>query len=118
MGQYFLVVNTTKREFLHPHKFGDGFKLMEFGCSSLGTMTALALLLRQSSETGGGDWTPEHYGGENELVGSWVGDSLVIVGDYDESGLFDTALNDYRDISSRIFDAFKVERVEDEKIQA
>ena len=47
MGQYFLIVNLDKKEYLHPHKFGDGLKLLEFGCSSQGTLTALTLLLRR-----------------------------------------------------------------------
>ena len=31
MQQYFLVINLTKRQFIHPHVFGDGLKLPEFG---------------------------------------------------------------------------------------
>ena len=30
MGQYFKVVNKTKRQVMCPHKFGSGAKLMEF----------------------------------------------------------------------------------------
>jgi len=103
MGQYFIIVNMTKKEFIHPHKFGDGLKLMEFGCSSNGTMTALALLLRQSSEGGGGDFPcPEKY----KIVGSWAGDKIVIVGDYDESGLYDIAIKTFTDISKKVLYAF------------
>lgn len=36
MGQYYYVINVTKKEYLHPHKFFDGLKLLEFGCSSNG----------------------------------------------------------------------------------
>ena len=46
MGQYYLVVNLDKREFLHAHKLGDGLKLMEFGNSSDGTMLALPRMPR------------------------------------------------------------------------
>lgn len=102
MGQFFFIVNTNKKEFLHPHVFGDGSKLMEFGCSAMGTMTALALLLRRSSETGGGDWMPQYYGGENKRVGSWAGDSIVIIGAHDDSGLYDEAHNTFTNISSAI----------------
>ena len=31
MGQYYVIANLDKKEFLNPHKFGDGVKLMEFG---------------------------------------------------------------------------------------
>ena len=40
MGQYYLVVNLDKKEFLHPHKLGDGLKLMEFAASGDGTRSA------------------------------------------------------------------------------
>lgn len=102
MGQYFLVVNKTKKEYLYPHIFDDGLKLLEFGCSSDGTMTALALLLRQSSEGGGGDFDePEKF----PIVGSWAGDSITIVGDYDESELFKTAEESYKNVSFAILEA-------------
>ena len=45
MGQYYIIVNLDKKQFIHPHKFGDGIKLLEFADSTPGTMTALAVLL-------------------------------------------------------------------------
>lgn len=97
MGQYFLVVNLDKREFLNPHEFGDGIKLLEFGCSANGTLTGLTILLRRSNETGGGDLQDF-----NEFTGRWAGDRIVIIGDYDESGLYDEARKSYRDISKEV----------------
>ena len=86
MGQYFKVLNLDKKEYLHPHCCGDGLKLMEFGASPDGTMLGLALLLRQSTGSGGGDF----HGTDGEgLLGRWAGDRVAIVGDYDESGLYD-----------------------------
>jgi hypothetical protein len=81
MGQYYKVVNLDKKEFIYPHAFGDGLKLMEFGCSSCGTMTALAVLLANSNGRGGGDLRSD-----NEIVGSWAGDRIVVAGDYAEPG--------------------------------
>jgi hypothetical protein len=76
MGEYFKVVNITKRQFLCPHSFGDGAKLLEFG-SGGGTMQALTVLLSTR---------PFDHDGEN-LAGSWAGDRVVIVGDYaDDEG--------------------------------
>lgn len=98
MGQYFFVVNLDKKEYLHPHRFGDGLKLLEFGCSAGGTMTALTLLLRQSNEGGGGDYS----GTDTKTVGSWAGDRIVIVGDYDESGLFQKADKEFKDVSELV----------------
>ena len=79
MGQYHLVVNADKRQFIHPNRLGDGLKLMEFGNSAGGTMTALAILLAVSNGRGGGDL---HF--ESEVIGSWGGDRIAIVGDYAE----------------------------------
>lgn len=106
MGQYFIIVNLDKKEFIHPHAFKDGLKLLEFGYSGRGTMTALALLLRKSSETGGGDWRPHAGDGKNHSVGSWAGDSIVVIGDYDESGLYQDASDTYKDVSEQILKAF------------
>lgn len=55
MGQYYYVVNIDKRQYLHPHKCGDGLKLLEFGISSCGTMACLAILLADGNGRGGGD---------------------------------------------------------------
>lgn len=81
MGQYHLIVNKTRREFLDPHSCGDGLKLMEFGCSGMGTMTALTLLLAAHDGRGGGDFQME----DSPVTGSWAGDEIVIAGDYGES---------------------------------
>ena len=55
MGQYYVPVNLRKKEFLYSHAFGDGLKLLEFGCSAYGMMTGLALLLADGNGRGDGD---------------------------------------------------------------
>lgn len=80
MGQYYKIVNLDKRQYLIPHDFGDGLKLMEFGMSGHGTMTALAILLASGNGRGGGDLSSE-----KPIVGSWAGDRIVIAGDYDDA---------------------------------
>jgi hypothetical protein len=93
MGQYYLIVNLDKKQFLHPHKCGDGLKLLEFGCSANGTLTALAILLADGNNRGGGDLHSDH-----PIIGSWAGDRIVIAGDYADDGKFtaDPARNLYR----------------------
>lgn len=81
VGQYYYIVNTAKRQYLHAHKFGDGLKLMEFGASGSGTMMALAVLLSDGNGRGGGDLYSE-----SPLIGSWAGDPIVITGDYADAG--------------------------------
>ena len=78
MGQYFIVANTTRQEFLHPHKFGEGLKFLEFTTGDFGVMHGLAHLLAQSSDGVAID--------DPEITGRWIGDNVVIVGDYETNG--------------------------------
>ena len=115
MGQYFKAVNLDKKEVVCPWCLGGGAKLWEWAVNRQGAV--FTLLLRQSSQTGGGD-----YGGpapqaidlsmnpdalteliakgiaregmempipSSSVVGRWAGDRVALVGDYDESGLYE-----------------------------
>jgi len=106
MGQYHLVVNLSKREFLDPHKLGDGLKLLEQMNSHGGVMAALWVLLACSNGRGGGDIPdgvayefrddpprvaevipdPEYRQLAQNYIGRWAGDRIAIVGDYAEDG--------------------------------
>ena len=83
MGQYYQVVNIDKRQYLDPHKFGSGVKLMEFGNDGQSVMTAVAVLLADGNNRGGGDLRSDH-----PVIGSWAGDRLVVAGDYADEGRF------------------------------
>ena len=85
MGQYYKIVNLTKKEYLKPHAFGDGLKLLEFGSGGCGTMCALAILLSDGNGRGGGDL---HTKRNEKLIGSWAGDKIVVTGDYADAGRF------------------------------
>ncbi|MDM8551477.1 hypothetical protein QUF72_15430 [Desulfobacterales bacterium HSG2] len=96
MGQYYMIVNLDKREYLNPLRFGDGCKVREFGFSSYGAMSALAILLAKSSQLeGGGEF-------DSVLTGAWAENRIVIIGDYDESGLYQRLSKEYTDISPEI----------------
>lgn len=104
MGQYHYIANYDKKEYLHPHKFNDGLKLMEFGGSGRATMLGLAVLLAASCKggaRGGGDiaaWPEDKPRYDNRvvkglteergqwlmdnMVGRWAGDRIAIIGDY------------------------------------
>jgi hypothetical protein len=83
MGQYYLVVNIDKEQYLNPHSCGDGLKLLEFGCSAKGTLTGLAILLADGNCRGGGDLRST-----NPIIGTWAGDRIVVTGDYADEGRF------------------------------
>ena len=106
MGQYHKVVNLDKQEYLTPWRFVDGAKLMEFGASSMGTMTALAVLLSDSPDRGGGDLHTR----DREWYGRWAGDRIIVAGDYadgDEghANVYDQCAcgeDDWLDISTQV----------------
>jgi hypothetical protein len=98
MGQYFLIVNKSKKEFLDPRQFGEGLKLAEFGSNSDGTMKILAWLLSDNNDH---PWS-------HPMGGRWAGDSIVVSGDYgpriEEGGVSVYAAarrGDYTDISNQ-----------------
>ena len=108
MGQYYRIVNIDKKEFLHPHKFGDGLKIWEFGFADYGTMAGLTFLL--ASGHGSGINETE----SSELIGSWAGDRIVILGDYSEEFpevseemYSDEKEDTYKDISNQIIEVLK-----------
>jgi len=92
MGQYFILVNLDKREYVHPHRIGGVAKFWEWCVNRQAGI--LPFLLRKSSEGGGGDI---HF--ESKYAGRWAGNRVVLVGDYDESGLYDKAKQSYKEIS-------------------
>jgi len=111
MGQYYKIVNIKKKQYIAPHAFGDGAKLMEFSMSANGVLAGLAILLADGNGRGGGD-----LNSENEIVGSWAGDNIVIAGDYADNGkflpvdkidlnLYGVALEEGEDISVKVLDA-------------
>ena len=104
IGQYFLAVNLDKKEYIHPHDLNNGAKLYEIAWNTGGVATALIYLLRKSNDIGGGD-----YKGDNSIVGRWAGDRVVLVGDYDESGLYSLAKEKYRNISKEILKVIEEE---------
>ena len=109
MGQYYKIVNIKKKQYISPHTFGDGSKLMEFSMSANGVLAGLSILLADGNGRGGGD-----LNSDNPIVGSWAGDNIVITGDYADEGKFvkDADKNLYsvtniegEDISLKVLDA-------------
>jgi hypothetical protein len=109
MGQYYKIVNIKKKQYITPHTFGDGSKLMEFSMSANGVLAGLAILLADGNGRGGGD-----LHSENDIVGSWAGDNIVVAGDYAEAGkfvkepeqnLYEVASSEGEDISLKVLDA-------------
>ena len=96
MGQYFIAVNKTKKEYIRSWDIGGTAKLWEWCVQR--TAGIFPYLLRKSDEGGGGD---VHL--ENPIfAGRWAGDKVYLVGDYDESKLYDIAQSEYLNISKEL----------------
>jgi hypothetical protein len=109
MGQYYKIVNIKKKQYISPHTFGDGSKLMEFSMSASGVLAGLAILLADGNGRGGGD-----LHSKNDIIGSWAGDNIVVAGDYADAGkfvkepeqtLYEVASSEGEDISVKVLEA-------------
>lgn len=124
MGQYFRAVNTDRQEYVCPWCIGGGAKLWEWAASPQGAI--FTLLLRKSTGSGGGDYFGYRraYGegtlvrlGENDLVGRWAMQPVALVGDYDDSGLFE-AEGKFRNISKELVETWnEFIEIEDMKLE-
>ena len=76
MGQYFITINKTKKEYIDTYTFGDGAKFLEFMSSDMGMKEATMMLL-----TNGGR--------KDNYLGHWSGDAVEVLGDYAEGDLWD-----------------------------
>lgn len=85
MGEYYIVVNHTKKQYMDPGVFGSGQKLFEISVNR-GAASALVLLL-----------TSHWYGDD---LPSWHGDSIALIGDSDGDKYYDI-INGYEDISKK-----------------
>ena len=77
--------------------------------SANGVLAGLAILLADGNGRGGGD-----LHSENDIVGSWAGDNIVVAGDYADAGkfvkepdqtLYELAGSEGEDISIKVLDA-------------
>ena len=93
MGQYFIAVNKTKKEYIRAWDIGGGAKLWEW-CANH-TAGIFPYLLRKSNEGGGGDVHLDNP----KFAGRWAGDKVYLVGDYDKSNLYEAAQAEYRNIA-------------------
>jgi hypothetical protein len=92
MGQYYYIVNLDKQEYLYPHKLGSGLKFGEI--LSTKVPQVLVFLLHQSTDNG--------YVEGYKNAGRWAGDRITVVGDYDDSNLYQKVAETFKDISLEV----------------
>lgn len=86
MGQYHILVNLDKKEYVSPHGLGLGLKQVEHLSTNAfhqvaSLSDALYFLVMSSPESGGGDFP------NTPISGLWVGDRVVVLGDYTVDGV-------------------------------
>jgi hypothetical protein len=111
MGQYHKLVNIDKQEQVISYPLGLMAKQYEQTGTAGDFGDALYLLLMTSPNRGGGDW--ELF---PNLSGRWVGDRVIVLGDYTEDGdlpnypnaskLYSESEN-WKDISIEVAEALK-----------
>lgn len=111
MGQYHILVNLDKKEIVHPHDISAGLKQYEHIGFKGSLSDAMYVLVMTSPRRGGGDLP------ETDVSGRWVGDRVMVVGDYTEdsdipgvenaSRLYQIANETYENISPKLRDAFE-----------
>jgi hypothetical protein len=85
MGQYFLIVNTDKKQFIDAWKFGEGVEILQ--AVSGYHAQALALLTCDMSQVRDRDGT---------LLGSWSGDQIIAAAEYASTNENDAVRNPYK----------------------
>jgi hypothetical protein len=91
MGQYFIAVNKTRKEYFTPWEIGGLAKLFEWCANPQAGV--FPYLLRRSDDYGGGDTPYRKY------AGRWAGHQVYLIGDYDSSGLYERAKKRYTNIA-------------------
>lgn len=100
MGQYFRAINISKREYVSPWEIGFGAKLWEW-CANR-SASIFPYLLRKSSSGGGGDIHLDHPG----YAGRWAGDEVYLIGDYDETGLYQRTEMEFTNIAAGLVEEY------------
>jgi len=132
MGQYYKLVNATKKQYIRSWDIACGAKLWEWCANRAAGI--FPYLLRKSTGLGGGDpvisvdwlnkdqsnkWR-ETFRNTYPLCGSWAGDSVYLIGDYDDDNpeLYYVEDNgEWTDISSQLTEEYNhFIEVEDLKI--
>jgi len=99
MEQRYIIVNLDKKEFVDPCSLDQGAQFWEIAVNRVSAV--LPFLLRQCT----GYAASMDIGDNHNHVGRWVGDRVVVVGEYDESGIYNLARMSpvWKDIGCDVF---------------
>ncbi len=114
MGQYYLIVNTDKNEFIHPHSFEDGLKLGEQHKS----IHMLRILIGPRKNSKNKQWSYILDGKETIKIpymfpGSWIGNKIVFAGEYNNNNLYNEVIDNLNGKYTDIYDYLHITEVQD-----
>ncbi|HZX12085.1 MAG TPA: hypothetical protein VFE88_01375 [Candidatus Nanoarchaeia archaeon] len=93
MGQYFIIVNLRKREYIHPHDLKRGAKLLEISKDPI-IYGLMSLLQAKNKEK-----TALH-------LGSWANDKILFIGDSEDSSFFKQVVVSFKNISKEAYNEY------------
>jgi hypothetical protein len=84
MGEYFLIVNPVKQQYIDASRFGENIR--HSGILRGSHAAAVGLLICDST-----------HEGQHPLIGAWVGDQIIATGDYSRPNTagFQTTMEEY-----------------------
>ena len=95
MGQYFIIVNLRKREYIHPHDLKRGAKLLEISKDPI-IYGLMSLLQAKNKEK-----TALH-------LGSWANDKILFIGDSEDSSFFKQVVVSFKNISKEAYNEYLI----------
>ena len=101
MGQYFQIVNLTKREYVNPHGLDCGIKAGEIIFNVMPTKVLGILLFSTDDSRLLGNSCPDG------IMGRWCGDSIALVGDESMPKVYEALDDDYTDITAQCREFFE-----------
>ena len=93
MGQYFIIVNIEKREYIHPHDIKRGAKLLELSKDPIiyGLMSLLQAKNKEKTAL---------------YVGAWANDKILFIGDSEDSSFFKQVVVSFKNISKEAYNEY------------
>ena len=87
MGQYFIITNLEKREYIHPHDLKHGAKLLEIAKDPI--IHGLISFLQSNNK----EKTT------SRLQGRWAKNKIILVGDSEDYSFFKQVVTSFKNIS-------------------
>ncbi len=94
MGQYFIIANLDKKQYIHPHDLRCGAKRLEIYNDSV-IKDLMSFLSKTSPQ-------------ERSFLyaGKWVNDKVMLIGDFEDYDLFKQVIGEFKNISTEVYNEY------------